>query len=40
MTLARLEPCLRHAGYAGDIDLNTIVSEAGIWPLEFTCRFG
>jgi len=39
-TLAPIEPMLREAGHVGWVNLNTIINQAGIWPLEFTCRFG
>ena len=39
-TLEPLEPLFRAAGHVGWVNLNTIINESGIWPLEFTCRFG
>ena len=40
MTLARMAPLLKAHNYCGYININTIVNQSGIWPLEFTCRFG
>jgi phosphoribosylamine--glycine ligase len=39
-TLKKMEPKLREEGYVGFIDVNCIVNSNGIYPLEFTARFG
>lgn len=39
-TLKKLEPRLAEEGYVGYIDINCIVNSHGIYPLEFTSRFG
>ncbi|MBM3200705.1 hypothetical protein FJZ53_07230 [Candidatus Woesearchaeota archaeon] len=39
-TLKKIEPKLAEEGYVGYIDLNCIVNNHGIHPLEFTSRFG
>jgi phosphoribosylamine---glycine ligase len=39
-TTGAMEEELKKAGYVGYIDINCIVNGRGIYPLEFTCRFG
>ena len=39
-TLLKMEPVLASEGYVGYIDVNCIVNNHGIYPLEFTSRFG
>ena len=39
-TLAKMAPRLREEGYVGYIDINCIVNGQGVYPLEFTARFG
>ncbi len=39
-TLKKFETTLRQEGYVGYIDINCIVNGNGIYPLEFTARFG
>jgi phosphoribosylamine--glycine ligase len=38
--LRPFEPTLAQEGYIGYIDINSIANSQGIYPLEFTCRFG
>ena len=39
-TLEKMLPALHESGYIGYIDVNCIVNGRGIYPLEFTARFG
>jgi phosphoribosylamine---glycine ligase len=39
-TLKKMEPKLAAEGYNGYIDVNCIVNSNGVYPLEFTARFG
>ena len=39
-TLLQLESRLKQSGYCGYINLNMIANAQGLWPLEFTSRFG
>jgi len=39
-TLKKMEPKLKEEHYVGYIDINCIANNYGIYPLEFTARFG
>ncbi|MDE1873829.1 MAG: phosphoribosylamine--glycine ligase [Candidatus Micrarchaeota archaeon] len=39
-TLLKMREKLGESGYVGYIDINCIANAKGIWPLEFTSRFG
>ena len=39
-TLLKMEGLLREHGYVGYVDINCIVNSNGVYPLEFTSRFG
>lgn len=39
-TLAKLKPALREIQFKGDFELNCMVNERGVYPLEITPRFG
>ncbi|MFA4998940.1 MAG: phosphoribosylglycinamide synthetase C domain-containing protein [Candidatus Paceibacterota bacterium] len=39
-TLLRMKDRLKESGYVGYIDINCIANARGIYPLEFTSRFG
>ena len=39
-TLAKIKGHLRSINYKGDVDINCIANEEGVWPLEATMRQG
>ena len=39
-TIERMKDKLKESGYRGYFDINCIANARGIYPLEFTCRFG
>jgi phosphoribosylamine---glycine ligase len=39
-TLLKMKSKLVESGYIGYVDINCIANAKGIYPLEFTCRFG
>jgi len=40
LSLGRMRKRLSEGGYCGYINLNLIANDKGLWPLEFTSRFG
>jgi len=39
-TLEKMKGPISESGYVGYVDINCILNARGIYPLEFTCRFG
>ncbi|MBI4147749.1 phosphoribosylamine--glycine ligase [Candidatus Woesearchaeota archaeon] len=40
MTLEKMKEPLAQSKYVGYVDINCIATSKGVYPLEFTCRFG
>ena len=40
LTLAKVKEELKKSGYVGYVDINCIANARGVYPLEWTCRFG